>query len=61
MNTRKRTTTTTKPTKTLEIDWQQADADLPITGNGDHGRIKSVLSSTREFLLNNIKLAVVFM
>ena len=54
MNTRKRTTTTTtKPSKTLEIDWQRTDDDVPITGNGDHGRIKSVLSSTREFLLNN--------
>lgn len=38
---------------TSNTDWKLPDNDLPITGNGDTGRIKSVLSSTREFLLNN--------
>ncbi|CAF2554581.1 unnamed protein product [Rotaria sp. Silwood2] len=47
-DTRKMTTTTESPT----IDWQIVDDDIPISGNSDNLRIKSVLSSTREFLVN---------
>ena len=36
-----------------DLDWQIAADDIPISGNGDNQRIKSVLSSTREFLLNS--------
>ena len=39
--------------KASDMDWKIPDNDVPISGNGDNGRIKSVLSSTREFLLNN--------
>ncbi|CAF3497184.1 unnamed protein product [Rotaria sp. Silwood1] len=44
----RKTTTTRSP----NIDWQIVDDDIPISGNGDNLRIKSVLSSTREFLVN---------
>ncbi|CAF3544250.1 unnamed protein product [Rotaria sordida] len=39
-------------TKSPNIDWQIVDDDMPISGNDDNLRIKSVLSSTREFLVN---------
>jgi hypothetical protein len=38
--------------KSPDTNWKIEDNDIPISGNGDNIRIKSVLSSTREFLLN---------
>jgi hypothetical protein len=38
--------------KSPDRNWQIPDDDNPISGSGDNHRIKSVLSSTREFLLN---------
>ncbi len=39
-------------TKSPDLNWQIPDDENPISGGGDNHRIKSVLSSTREFLLN---------
>ena len=39
--------------KVHETDWRLPDNAVAISGNGDNARLKSVLSSTREFLLNN--------
>ncbi|UJR28875.1 hypothetical protein I4U23_010097 [Adineta vaga] len=48
-DTRKRSATT----KPMDINWQLADNDLPITGNNDNLRSKSLRSSSsREFLSN---------
>jgi hypothetical protein len=35
-----------------DTNWKIKDNDIPISGSDDNIRIKSVLSSTREFLLN---------
>ncbi|CAF3748329.1 unnamed protein product [Adineta steineri] len=47
INNYKRTTT-----KSDDINWQIPDNDIPISGSGDNPRLKSALSSTREFLSN---------
>lgn len=39
-------------TRSPNTDWQLVDDDVPISGSGDNLRMKSVLSSTREFTLN---------
>ncbi|CAF2168879.1 unnamed protein product [Rotaria magnacalcarata] len=46
-DSRKRTST-----KSPNMDWQLVEDDIPISGSGDNLRIKSTLSSTREFTLN---------
>ncbi|CAF5158998.1 unnamed protein product, partial [Rotaria sp. Silwood1] len=40
-------------TKPIDIDWQIADDDLPISGGGDKLPLKSLTSSTREYLINS--------
>jgi hypothetical protein len=44
----------TRLTKPLDIDWQVAnDDDIPISGSGDNHPLKSVTSSTLEFMINS--------
>ncbi|CAF3919812.1 unnamed protein product [Rotaria sp. Silwood2] len=43
----------TRTTKPIDIDWQIADDDIPISGGGDNLPLKSLTSSTREFLINS--------
>jgi hypothetical protein len=40
-------------TKPIDIDWQIVDDDLPISGGGDNHPLKSLVTSTREFLINS--------
>ncbi|CAF3394742.1 unnamed protein product [Rotaria sp. Silwood1] len=40
-------------TKPIDIDWQIADDDLPISSGGDKLPLKSLTSSTREYLINS--------
>lgn len=39
--------------KSLNVDWQVVDDDVPISGSGDALPLKANLTTTREFLLNN--------
>ena len=38
--------------KSPDVDWPIANDDTPLSGSGDNIRLKSGLSSTREFQLN---------